>query len=486
MNYNEKLEELSNTILAAAIKSKPERMQLLTDFAPELFRNENYLIYKVMTQFREQHLVPDKEFLLIYLHGNIPMILDDVNVDKSLFATTDGEVVDEVIASTIEQLEDLQGYDVNDELLASLPNKKQTFKELYKSQAIDQLIEDMTIILKDGLKVGRRTLHGPTDADEYYSQGMERIKSMVSNEEKEFFDYNEVSLVDDAEKPRKIATFGDLETLNTYFGGGLYTGMFYTVMAPTKGGKSKFCFRTAHNAWIEHGNNVLFWPYEGGRKKAKAEFRAIHFVYYWEVKRGIDLGKDNFIKPRDILYDRYPSEELRAMELESNADMENNPAYGKMTFIEKPLRIDTYLATLEVAIEKQNPAIVFVDYLQLIGSALRGPLATLSKPERIGQAYQDTLGLIKRKNVAFMSPAQMKQESIKELSQGRESDSRTMGGETSEIIRTPDYNIALYATPEDIENGVMTLKSIPSREAEPFSDFQIGVHLGYDYFYDIE
>ena len=485
MNYSERLEQLSDTLIAVALKDKAQRMHLMTEFSPELFKNENFLIYKVMSNFREQHLVPDAEFLNIYLHNNLSVILDEPNIDKNLFASSDGEIADEVIASTIDKLEDLKGYDITEEVIDLLPNNKQTFKEIYKTQTIDQLIEEMTIILKDGLKVGRKTLHGPQDANDYYSKGMERVNSLVSTGEQEIYDYNEIELGSTEDRPQNIGSFGDLERLNEQFGGGIFTGMFYSVMAPTKGGKSKFCFRTAHNVWVLHGNNIAFWPAEGGRKKCKAELRAIHFVYYWETLRGQDLGGKT-IDASNILFGNYESEELKEMEHESNADLENNPNYGTLTIIEKQLRNDSYMLTLEMIVEKHQPSMFFVDYLQLIEGAHTGPLATISKSERIGTAYQATLSFIKRKNIAFMTPAQMKQESIKELSKGQESDTRVMGGETSEIIRTPDFNIALYATPEDIENGTMTLKSIPSREAKPFSDYEIGVHLGYDYFYDVE
>ena len=54
---------------------------------------------------------------------------------------------------------------------------------------------------------------------------------------------------------------------------------------------------------------------------------------------------------------------------------------------------------------------------------------------------------------------------------------RTAGGESSEIIRTPDVNIALYATIDDLERKEMTIKSIPSRLAEPHPDIRIYADL---------
>ena len=50
---------------------------------------------------------------------------------------------------------------------------------------------------------------------------------------------------------------------------------------------------------------------------------------------------------------------------------------------------------------------------------------------------------------------------------------RTAGGESSEIIRTPDINIALYSYIDDLMRKEMTIMSVPSRLASPFPSFKI-------------
>lgn len=483
--YDEQMEVLANRILTVALKDKQERLKLMSTFSKDLFRNENYLIYSVLNQLREENIVPDGEFLNIYLHRNKDFILKDNGkyIDKSLFDSSN-DFLDEVIASTINSLKEYQETEIDDLTIENLPLDKRKFKELYKSSATSELMETTQLILKDSIKIGKKVLSGSDDAVEYFINENAKINTLISDEKQVLFDIRDIDN-DSQDRPIKIGDFGDLACLNTYFEG-YYTGMFYSVMAPTKGGKSKFCYRSLHNVAVLYGNNTLMWAAEGGRFKAKAELRAIHYVYYWETVMGESLTEDLILDASAILKGKYPSEKVKEMEEESKLDLDNNENYGRIFIIDDGIDVSEYVNTLKTYIEAVNPALVIVDYLQYVSASNVGIYAKMSKNERIGYAYTETLSLIKRYNVAFLTPAQMKQDAIKELASGRELDTRTLGGESAEIVRTPDYNIALYGTPEDIRNGHMKLLSIPSREAQPFPDQSIGVALGYCYYYSDE
>ena len=69
---------------------------------------------------------------------------------------------------------------------------------------------------------------------------------------------------------------------------------------------------------------------------------------------------------------------------------------------------------------------------------------------------------------------------MKELAsskEGQQHEVRAAGGESSEIVRTPDVNIALYATADDLARKEMTIMSVPSRVAIPFPDTKIYADL---------
>ena len=100
----------------------------------------------------------------------------------------------------------------------------------------------------------------------------------------------------------------------------------------------------------------------------------------------------------------------------------------------------------------------------------------ISKSQAIGQAYQKLLDYAKKRNITVISPAQFTQDFMNEMAKAKDGSShevRTAGGESSEIVRTPDINIALYATAEDLIRKEMTILSVPSRLASPFPAFKI-------------
>ena len=139
-------------------------------------------------------------------------------------------------------------------------------------------------------------------------------------------------------------------------------------------------------------------------------------------------------------------------------------------------KVETIIEELETAVKMNGAKAVLIDYLQLIEWETKG----MTKTQAIGQAYQKCLAFCKRNNVALISPSQMTQEFLKEMATARDGsnkETRTVGGESSEVIRTPDINIALYGTVEDIRNGTLKVLSVPSRMCAPFPAFDIYVNF---------
>ena len=176
---------------------------------------------------------------------------------------------------------------------------------------------------------------------------------------------------------------------------------------------------------------------------------------------------------------------LREMEKNSAIDLFNNEAYGKLNMIDRPFKVETWLDEVETSVQMNDSKCVLIDYLQLIGWDSNN----MSKPQAIGKAYQGGLAYCKKRNVALISPSQFTQEFMKEMAkskQGQQHEVRTAGGESSEIIRTPDYNLALYASAEDLIRHDMTLLSVPSRLAEPFPAIKIYADLSTCYFQSVK
>lgn len=164
------------------------------------------------------------------------------------------------------------------------------------------------------------------------------------------------------------------------------------------------------------------------------------------------------------------------LEESSKLDLFTNPNYGVINMIDRPFIAETFIDEIETSVQLNGSRAVLIDYLQLIGSNDRGR----SKPQVIGKAYQDALSYAKKRNVAMISPSQFTQDFMNEMAKSKDGQThevRTAGGESAEIIRTPDINIALYASTEDLIRKEMTIMSVPSRLCEPFPDVHIYADL---------
>ncbi|WP_255294077.1 DNA helicase [Bacillus toyonensis] len=474
---SERMELLSDMIISKVLQDDLDRSVVTTQLQPEVFSNENFLIYKTIYNFKERGIVPDKEFLLMYLTRNPKLILENTaNVEPDLFSDTGDDIVNSFVTATIDKLVRLEKEDHSKENLNLILEKfKIDFKTIYTTRIIDT----SKLILMDKHIVGRKTYSGQEDSVKYYQEEMIKLETLISSKSGGGYVDAATSGMDDSSqtKPVVVSDFGNLNFLNEHYGG-IKTGYFYNVMAPPKSGKSKFCYRTVHSAKVMYKTNCAFWAREGNKDKVNAELRAIHFDHYYNKLQG-----NNYVglSGQDILDDNFPSQEYRDLESISRADFFTNPNYGSLHYIEEDLLIETYIGHLTTVVERYGVKFIAVDYLQLIGSNDK----RMSKSERVGQAYQDTLGFIGKYQIAYISPSQFKQEFIKELDKGGDMDTRLGGGESSEIIRTPDVNIALYGTPTDIDNNRLTLLSVPSRVARPFEQRDIFVDLGFCYYADI-
>lgn len=476
----EQLNELSDNIISSVIKSddisKANRRSLFGQLQPQVFKNENHIIYKVFYNFKDNNVTPDKEFIEMYLLRNENVILDSADsININEFADLDENPVVGYTSAVLKQFVRLSGEPVLNTEDFNLTIEK--YKLVFKSLELGRIYSQGRAILFDGMKLGRSSLQGYDDSVSYVKKNIAEVEGMLDKSTGAgFVDANEIGLKDDENiKPEKIGDFGKIKELNKYWGG-IYTGNFYSVLAPTKGGKSKICARFVHNVLVENGNNCVVWAHEGGYNAWLAQLRAIHFDYLYNRNQTDITKKMRGVTQKTILDKSIADDTIREYEQGSRVDLFTNPSYGKLTMIDRPFVVETFIDEVTTALQINNAKMLVIDYLQLIGTN-----TGMKKNERIGDAYQKLLALCKKMNVAVFSPAQFTQEFMKEMASSKDGQShevRTAGGESSEIIRTPDYNLALYASPEDLIHHKMTLMSVPSRMSSPFPPIDIYIDLG--------
>jgi replicative DNA helicase len=445
----------------------------------ELFRDENYIIYSLLYNFKDRNITIDEEFVKLSLMRQQSLIEDASNarkIDINAYGEVDDSVTLGYIGGVMKYFSNL----MKDEKVA--PDEFQLVFEKYliEYKAIEtaKIYSDSLQIIGDGLKIGRKVLQGFEASRDYVKNNLARIEGVVDqNKGIGFINMSEVILNPKQEaKSVKISDFGALEELNNHYGG-IYTGNLYTVMAPSKSGKSKFCARLAHTAMVNYGVNVSVWAFEGGYEAWTAQMRSIHFDFTYntgvsatDVKIGVTQGA--------ILHDRFPDgSPYKELEATSKLDLASNSAYGSTHFIDRPFRVETFLDEIDASVKANNSQMLIIDYLQLIDSE-----KSMSERERIATAYPRLLEYCKKNNIAVVSPAQYKQDVVDELQRkkdGEARDMRTAGGGSYEIIKTSDVIFALWASTEDLSNNKMTIMPMPTRFYDAIPEFDIYVDLGY-------
>lgn len=463
----ENLGILSDTIIASIIKddeqSRQNRVELFSKLSPEVFRDENYAICKVLYNFMEEKITPTVDFYRMYLLRNEKLLRDAGDkLDINTFSDLDEDPAVGYVLGVLKKLVRLQ----QEETLSTedFKIKLELYKIEFRAIETANIYNQAKVILNEGLQIGRVRKQGYEDSTTYVKERLASMDGLLDRSSGEgFLDASKVGMRDNSRsKPEKIGEFG-IDVLDKHYGG-IYTKLFYSVIAPTKGGKSKFCTALAHNC-LMNGVSGVVWAVEGGYESWLAQLRAKHFHYLYN-KDVTDVTQLTFgVTQQVILSNSFKTDALRELEEQSRLDLFTNPSYGNLYCIDKPFEADTCLEYLTTAIKLNGAKFVVIDYIQLVGGN------NTKKNERIGETYQKLLKWCNANNVALISPAQFTQEFMKALSTSKDLDSietRVSGGESSEVIRTPDINIALYATPEDIQHKQMKLLSIPSRYAEPF------------------
>lgn len=478
---DERLRMFSDSILSCCIGNKEIKgyalNRLMSVTNPRLFRDENYILFSVLYNFRTKlrRINIDEEFVRLYLNRNRDLVQRSKDyIDINAYGEVDGSIELGYISGVLKHFIRLRGMEELSEIEFETVFEKYLIE--FKALEAAKIYTQGSLILTEGLHIGRRLYSGFEDSQSYVKRKLAEVEGLVDmNMGTGFVKQSEVLLQrkEDGKKPIKVGDFGKLKALNDVYGG-IYTGMFYQFLAPPKSGKTKICARLAHTASVLYGTNVTVWAQEGGNEAWAAQQRAIHFDYTYNEGSSVTEKKYG-ITQEVILKDEFPSDELKQLELSSKIDLASNPSYGSVDYVDRPFEVETFIEDIDTSVKENGSQMVIIDYLQIIDSA-RG----ISERERISEAYRKLLVYCKNNNVAVISPGQYKQDTFNSLIAGGTSnaDMRTSGGGSSEVLRTPDVIIAMWATTQDLLNNHMEFLSMPCRMNRAFPKINAHVDLG--------
>lgn len=477
----ERLSSLADTLLSACIGKKEISRYALDKLSalrsPAVFRNENYILFTVIFNFRGKlrYINLDEEFVKLYLNRNRKILMNAKSfIDVNAYGEIDGSAELGYIGGVLKHYKRLEGMEDMSEMEFDTAYEKYMIE--FKAIEINRAYQQSIMILNEGLTIGRYKYFGADDSVGYFNKRTAEIEGLVNIEQGSgYVSSRELATGEKkVNESYKIGDFGRIDTLNNVYGG-IYTGMMYEFLAPPKSGKSKMTTRLAHNITVEHGNNITVWAPEGGVDAWFSQYRAIHFDYLYNT--GVGVSDKRYGVDQDcIVHNTYPSDEIRQLELSSKLDIGTNENYGTIDFIDKPFEVETFLDVIDNSVKRNHSVAIVIDYLQLIQSC-QGKSPT----EAVSDAYVRLLDYIKRMNLAVLLPAQYTQESFNKLVETKDTssmDMRASGAKSSEVVRTPDVILAIWASTQDLANGSMKILSMPSRYAKPFPEINLNVDLG--------
>lgn len=471
----EELMELSDAILSIVYKKEnvEQRVNLLMQFQPEMFRDENFILYKLLkTIWVKPQSVPDRRFIELYFSNNDLIILK--NREYLDIASLDDDTLLEYKKRVLAKYDKLTRMQVDKEDLDLYIEK---YKLCFKTHMTDKALSLAKQMVYSDVQIGRKKYRGAEDATSYIEATLSEINQLLEGEDKGYAVLTSELGLQNNSTSKVVSDFGELEEFNELFGK-VRTPFMYSIQGGTKGGKTTLTRRIAKNGLTKYKSNVLYWSTEDTLQQTLSSLRAMHYADYYKEHEDSLVSGSPTLSQKQILYGEYPSDAIMSAEHISFMDLCDNPNYGNLVFVTAPLTLDNIDRRLKQLCEQNKIDMVVIDYLQEVhyyGSNTK-------KNEAISIAYQKVLQVTKELEVAVIAPAQFSQKAMHDLAESADGkgniDTRLLGGESSEITRTPDANIVMYSTVEDLANNYIRFLPVPSRIAKQAPDF--GAYVSFE------
>lgn len=438
------------------------------------FNNEYYVFYTLISNYPKIKF--SKEFLRIYLMQQKGFFQRATAIDYTSFTFGD---TDPYVSFTDSCME-LFGECCNGETTTDLFNMHLVmYKETYVNRASLEILENGAQILSEGKKIGRKTYRGYDGLRAYMAESFVQVDSVYEKSKRRGSVTYGVTPEDEEESITKLEKLGDygIAALNDVLG--IYEGEMHSILAPSKGGKTRFCAYVLEHILCDYGQNCLIWSAENGLKGFECLLRARHFNRLYNSGATNPFEK-HIINDGMIRGSRAMSDEIKKMEEASWAEFKVNEAYGRLTSMDADLNLDTFIDKIDKEVKAHDIKVICVDYLQLIGAGMSG---ITSPNERIAEAYKQMLQYCKHEKIAGIFPCQFKQTAVGTLTKMNDAELmnaelRDTAGGSYEVIKTPDLNMALFGTVTSMRNGEMKLIALPSRNMPNFDPIDLYVELG--------
>lgn len=467
------MEEVLKKIMGGVLHKGPNRAAMRLEykklFTSRYFVDEYHIFGLLMEDFSNLNI--SERFLELWVRNNRAVIEQLPQINWVRYSGGEEEDKFQVFLTSLMQVyKECAGTEVElEDYLECLV----TYKDYYINTEALKIWETCATMLTEGVKIKGKLWVGFEDAQTYNKIQMKALTDLTTNAERKgliIYGVNDAGEEGVEDKIEKICDYGfpsvDRATK------GIYEHDMISLLAPSKGGKSRICTNIVHNAIIS-GVNVCAWSIENGYKGWESLLRARHFEYFYNSNT-TNLADKRYVTDDDIKKSLLDAE-TRELELMSFEDLKTNKSYGQIVNVDEDFDPDTVFEVMDEA-RALGCRLFCIDYLQLV-SAAKG----MGKNERIAALYQSMLQYANKYKVAILCPGQIKQVALGTLSKADDLSTlelRDIAGESYEVFKTPSVNILLYATQEELQQGRVTWVPLPSRTTAQYPPVKLDCEMG--------
>lgn len=466
--------EVERKIFAGVFKRDEEvlsRRNMLMNImgVQSAYKNEYQVFYTMLTD--KPTLAYDKEYLRLYLTVHRGFFLKNPNIDMGTFGMGDQEPYAAFVDSCINLFDECCKEPIE---MADFETSIEKFKLSYMSQESLDILENCAEMLGDGKQYRGKVRQGYDDMRRYMIDTFSTLDKLEEGSLRKgaiVYGVNDTD-TDKQVHRKKIGNWG-IPSLDA--AGSILEETMISVIAPPKNGKSRFSYGLVEEL-ITQGVNCLIWSKENGVRGSEAIIRAKNFNR--NFNNGVTPESRKYITDQSIIEDKFDRPEYKELEAANWFNFRHREDYGTLVNMDEDLLIEDFIQLIDEQVMRYNIKFICVDYLTIIDTKNSSDKAT---HELAGLAYRKMLQYIKNRKIAGIFPAQVKQTAIDVLNKSKDLgalDLRNAGGETSEVIRTPDVNICLYASTPEIKMGKMTLIPLPSRSMRTIDPIPMHIDLG--------
>jgi len=419
----------------------------LTDVPVNIFKDEYYILYKVISLGLEYKMVVTLDHLEQIVLSN----LDDLLKDDKVTLYKDGEesyteneranLIQQYVSSTYQMLEE---YDIEDESpkRALRFNVKLFVTEWAKEEYAKGLVAQDNIV-REGKKYNGKLYKGVQDAYAYAQKKYELIRSLVEGDVERLSDVIDTSedTVEDIERKMKEDTYEVVASTGVDMWDKHYPlsiGELIVIQGGSGAGKSRQGVNICHNAVTEFKKNTLILSLEQKASRIWPMFVAKHTTRIGE-------SESEWVTDKEYIQGHLDEHQKVVMNMAVD-DLLTNEDYGKIRIEGVNLKAEDVRSYLDkVWDDGFHFDVVMLDYIGILDTSGGARYEQLTE---VVNQFKAECKTFKGQGFLGVLPNQLTNKAEEALAKGDYDLSGTGGSETSYLKRGADYVYTIEQTEE--------------------------------------